>query len=227
MRKRFLALIGTLLLLGSLAIAIPYLNTLSNKVFVEFEWGVGVGDVFIYKLQVIGGKYSGHDDLGGPPDYVEFNETTIQVSVFELPELPTVTNNDAFLKDVVQTIKVNCTFYNSSAISEPVNTMLCKLLSWTLLPIGSWDAIYSMYSENDWDDMFENEDVLMCYVEHEGEMFDFTLHIQKDWLHAIGEGWNGRIDLSTGLPLEAVYEEYQFSCDGSGEAFGLHLILLN
>ena len=226
-RNEALVLI-TFIVVSGVVIVLLNSSTAEQYETIEAEWGVEIGDEFTYLLNVTGGVYSGHNQQTGPPEYAELNGSIIRFQIVSLPEIPTRANNDSFLNDVIFPIKVTCEFDNSSEVPEPVNSRLCELISWTLLPIGDWHSINTLYNRSFYHDWLIQGiyGEKMCYTKMNSDSFNLSIIHQKDWMHAIAERWRGSIDMTTGLAYSAMYSDYSFSCIGSGESLYLSLSLV-
>ena len=95
---------------------------ITDPIIHEFEWAVEVGDTFDFELIVTGGLYEDWGDEGSPPPLSEFNETIIHAEVIYLPANTTSLDNATILSEIILPIKFRCTFGNTSAIPEPVNS---------------------------------------------------------------------------------------------------------
>lgn len=225
-RKLFVALV-VIVLISSTGVIMGIVN-LGNQFpetteIYEFEWAVEIGDVITFQIIVTGATYSSHNVVSGPPPYIEFNETIIQAEVIYLPSNTTSLDNATLLSEIIFPIKFTCTFENSSMIPEPVNSRLCELLSWTLVPINNWELLNSSFYKNNFLNPFAYEDQKICSTKLDDSSFNITISVQKDWLHAIGEKWIGAVNLTTGLPYLMSYRDYSFSCTGYGDSIMLTL----
>lgn len=220
MERRVIVSIGIIIFLAtsSFAIGVVYLNNQSIDLvdIHEFEWAVDVGDTFDFEIIVSGGSFDGWGDEGSPPPLSEFNETIIHAEVIYLPANTTSLDNATILSEIIMPIKFRCTFGNTSEIPEPVNSRLSELLSWSLVPIDSWDLLNACFYENRFLNPFSYEDQKICKVNLDDSSLNLTISVQKDWLHAIGESWSCAVNRTTGLPYWMAYSDYMFSCVGSG-----------
>lgn len=229
MNKRVAAVVFIAFIVGGTSILVLVNFGINDQPYtIDVEWGVNVGDTFVFHLIVTGGNYTEFGANVTAPAYADFNQTTIRAQITNLPELPTETDNESFLSEVILPFKFNCSFENSSALPESLRARLTEVLSWTLLPIGDWDSLNGLYNMTDqytdWSyDIWEHK---RCYTSLETDFFNIVLSQQKNWLHPIFESWTGALDLATGVATTAIYSDADFSCIGSGYSVQLTLHLI-
>ena len=87
-----------------------------------FEWGVEVGDTFQFEVRTIGSTAGGRYAAS---EIHTLNETTIEATIDELPQVNGTLDTITFVLDIVLLMKVSCTFTNGSSIPYQLDDILC------------------------------------------------------------------------------------------------------
>ena len=164
-------------------------------------WSIQVGDEFIYSLNESGGEAGW--------GYAEaLNVSRIIVKIVDLPDVSNATSL-TFGETIVSHMKVECYFENGSKVDEYWPS---RVLSHLLLPIGDWDFIDALYtndtSQFNWD--FEHGIYYSLYSSktssyHDGFYFAHYEVGEDDFYWE--QGWLQR---ETGVPdmINYVYDHH-------------------
>lgn len=173
----------------------------------QFQWGVSVGDEFLYSVKVHGSN----NNASIPVPFVKFNNTQIRLRVVSLPNV-TLLNSSEEMIEIIEYLKTQCEFENGSSIPTDsrdgyyMNTSMPEMLSRAILPIGGWTSIES-------------------YFPNETSQYESRTHLSKmeqDWFYIgyyyfyidFGYGWDANVSLSSGAPISIYQWESDPICIG-------------
>ncbi len=168
--------------------------------FDDISWSVEVGDTLQYDIRAWGEAWGGSISSSL---VVALNDTSITVTVVNLPAFNSIHNAGAFRSKVIFMNKVNCSFTDGTALSEWANTTLCETISGCIFPIGAWLTMDELFPD-DPPNYRPTEDYLVTIL-NDDEFF-----IKYGWWGAVDSGgsWSGNISLSTGVPSSILWSYY-------------------
>ncbi|MHA1908538.1 MAG: hypothetical protein ACW98Y_14650 [Candidatus Thorarchaeota archaeon] len=166
--------------------------------FSGFEWGVEVGDTFQFDVRTIGTASGGIYSAG---EIHTLNETTIEVTIDELPSVDGAFDPISFSQDIVLFMKVSCTFANGSSIPYHLDDILCEGISGCILPIGNWAGIATMIPNGE--PIYDPSTQQMFSV-----LYDDYLYLMYWWYGDYDDsgGWWGDSSLDDGRPLNVLWQ---------------------
>jgi hypothetical protein len=166
----------------------------------QFQWGVEVGDEFLYEVKVLGSN----NNASIPIPYVKFNNTQIRMRLVSLPNVTLLNSSDKMVSIIGYT-KTECEFVNGSAITFNsrdgyfMNTSIPEMLSRVIMPIGGWTHLNSYFP----DDYGQNQYEANTYLSKIGQQW---FYIGYYYFHIdFGYGWDANVSMSTGLPLSVIH----------------------
>lgn len=198
-RKRGLAVLLVSLLVVAMVFAVYILEFGSKVDSSRLRWGVSEGVQYVYVVNVSGFNMTGvsNDSVECPLSFASLNNTRIITTVSCLPDLPRLTDANSFATDIIVQTKTEVSFENGTELSERYDEALVSLISLTLLPVGDWSLIDSLYQDEDPEPPF---------------MKTWYIAKQRTSSFEIGytsygpdyaSGWSGNLSLTTGLPNSA------------------------
>ena len=209
MKKTFA--IGIIILLAGSGVSLYFIFLFMNPPIPEpeFQWGVDVGEEFLYEVKVLGSN----NNASIPVPYVKFNNTQILMRIASLPDV-TLLNSSERMTSVIEYAKIECEFTNGSAIpTDPgdgyyMNTSIPDILSSAILPIGGWPQIDSYFPDDYGADQYGANTYLS--------------KTQQQWFYIgyyyyyidFGYGWDANVSLSTGTPISVIQWENDPICIG-------------
>jgi hypothetical protein len=198
-RKRGLAILLVGLLVVTMAFAVYILEFGSKVDSSRLRWGVSEGVQYVYVVNVSGFNMTGtyNDSVECPLSFAPLNNTRIITTVSYLPDLPGLTDANSFATDVIVQTKNEVNFENGTELSERYDEALVSLISLTLLPIGDWSLIDSLYQDENPEPPF----MKTWYIakQHTSSFKIGYMSYGPDY----ASGWNGNLSLTTGLPNSA------------------------
>ena len=125
----------------------------------SLRWGVEVGDQFTYRVLVDG--YLRVEDpendsniIYQPAFFAPMNNTVIIATVARLPPLAAWFDDSSFVSEVINQIKVNCTFENGTSIQEEFHNEIAAIMSHCILPVGDWPFLDLLFLDSPTDAFF-------------------------------------------------------------------------
>ncbi len=153
----------------------------------------------MYVVNVCGFNMTGisNDSVECPLSFAPLNNTRIITTVSCLPDLPGLTDANSFATDVIIQTKTEVSLENGTELSERYDDALVSLISLTLLPVGDWSLIDSLYEDEDPEPPF----MKTWYIakQHTSSFEIGYTSYGPDY----ASGWNGNLSLTTGLPYSA------------------------
>ncbi|TET08952.1 MAG: hypothetical protein E3J86_09520 [Candidatus Thorarchaeota archaeon] len=170
----------------------------------NLQWGVDEGDQFSYTIEALGEYYIEYEHV-----CTELNNSIVIFEILNLPNIPLYCDREMFLDSIVEMTKASVIFENGSSLNSSQSSVLTTLFSNSLLPVGDWVFIDSLYYnqaqgglgapvQDPWFSRFE------------GRVFRFgEVHIS-----CVGTpGWDAQISLEDGVP--AVIRDFPFDWGGT------------
>jgi len=198
-RKRGLAVLLVSLFVVAMVFAVYILEFGSKVDSSRLRWGVNEGVQYVYVVNVSGFNMTGisNDSVECPLSFASLNNTRIITTVSGLPDLPGFTDANSFATDVIIQAKFEVGLENGTELSERYDEALVSLISLTLLPIGDWSLIDSLYQDEDPEPPF----MKIWYIakQHTGSFEIGYTSYGPDY----ASGWSGNLSLTTGLPNSA------------------------
>ncbi len=190
LHKSILAVIIIGFIIGGIFIIEPFGLTLAG-----FYWNVDIGESYQYTVEVEGdenyGSYWFEDDI------LPFNGTTLNVTVSYLPTLGNVFTKSQFTNNIINSVKVNVTFSNGTALTVWGNETLIPAISGCILPCGAWTTIDFLYP----DTLAGLGLTSRATILHEDY---FEIAYQRLGMDD-NRGWRGHVSLTTGVPSSIVW----------------------
>lgn len=136
-----------------------------------------------------------------PPPYAELNNTIMTIRIESLPAISQFYDGSTFAVDILEYTKTVIVgpieYVNGSELSSGNYLFLNTLVSQSLLPIGNWLFIDSLYpDEPDFGGYCDT------YLASLGTHFMIGYRF---YLIDAGNGWNAIVNMSTGLPINATF----------------------
>lgn len=163
----------------------------------DLYWAIEVDDTLQYEIRAWGNTWGGSysNEL-----VFSMNDTTIDVTVTQLPSFDNVSDVPTFTSDIIHAIKVACTFSNGTDLPQWADIELTSSISGCILPVGSWPTIDEAYPDyvSSWSPDVEDhgaglaEDCFMIWYVWFGHVDD-------------GGGWSGNVTLTDGVPNVIVW----------------------
>ncbi len=191
-RKKYVA-IAVILIIGIsiTLIGIPLILS------VPLTWTINIGDNISYNISIEG--WESNDSYSRmPTQLMIYNNQNVTAEITDIPELGFYLNGYDFQKQVVLPMKVEVFFANGSALPLELSSNVDHMISWSLLPTGSWNLIDWFYP-----DMASNVPGYHSYISsidiesfHFGFFnydFDSTAELRSD------------ISFDTGIPSKISY----------------------
>jgi hypothetical protein len=214
-RQRF-AVAGVLIIFVIIGVTVVLLN-IGKRSSSNLRWNVQVGDNFVYAVET---SYSYSDSDFNTSIFnhlTALNHTRIRMQITSLPSIPPMIDGDIFLAEVINPVKVYCTFDNGSELDPDSRDGLIQMLSSCLLPVGDWDLL-------DW-----------CFVDDVSNAYYpgiYVSELQTDhfrigyelWPGDAIVSWSANVTLENGVPLEIFSENNSFSV-GTYSSFQLTIRL--
>jgi hypothetical protein len=142
-----------------------------------------------------------------PPLYVELNDTLLTVRINSLPEIPAFLNGATFAENILGHPKTAAVapivYVNGSQVVLSNSTFLNSLVSISILPVGNWPFIDSLYPDKS--DMEYSCD---AYLASLGTSFMIG---HRTYVTDSGNGWYAYVGMTTGLPTNATVWASQYS----------------
>ena len=176
----------------------------------NFHWGIKVGDSFTYNV-----SYQYYPD--GPFGEPDINYThTITVEIINLPGLSNIDDESSFKNDLLNAIKVNCTYQNGTAIDFFIHRIYSRVLSFGFLPIGDWEWIDTVFpsqinEESTWTSTKVGTPSVIATNRSDNSLWILRNElIGYDELDSI---W-ANVSLSNGVPIYINYSDKMYSGGG-------------
>jgi hypothetical protein len=130
----------------------------------------------------------------------DMDGATIRIQITHLPELPAIINESYFIDEIVESIKVNCTFENGTLLNSTYSQWLNQYFTVAFLPIGDWVWIDALFI----DTIQSYGDYLPTFYGRITESY----FVFGNWYatYDSGYGWESHIDMTTGIPLSFLYD---------------------
>jgi len=184
----------------------------------NLQWGVQVGDRYLYEIHVFGHNvtriYNPGNDSYSETDatllWSPMNNTRIYVTVSHLPVLPSLVDAETFADDIINYQKTEVEFENGSALPPQFSMCYVDLTSRTFLPTGNWTLLDALYQDSSPDPPFMKTWYLSV-LDNASFYLGYTLY-GPDY----ADGWGGNVTLTTGVPLSSRFwawdaiEHYQY-----------------
>ncbi len=106
----------------------------------NLQWGVEVGDQISYTIIA-------REDYGYEHAYLELNNSIVVFEITSLPYIPIYCERTLFLDLIVDLTKASVSFDNGSSLDSSSESDLTTLFSNSLLPIGDWWFVNSLYHD--------------------------------------------------------------------------------
>jgi hypothetical protein len=214
-RQRF-AVAGVLIVIVIIGVSVVLLN-IGKRPSSNLRWNVQVGDDFVYTVETF---YSYSD-----PDFntsifnqlTALNHTKIRTQITNLPSIPPMIDGDIFLAEVIDPVKVYCTFDNGSELDADSRDGLIQMLSSCLLPVGDWDLLDWCFVDDVSDASYPGTYVSELLMDH------FRIGYEL-WPGDAIVRWSANVTLENGVPLEIFSENNSFSV-GTYTSFRLTILL--
>ena len=171
------------------------------------HWGVELGDEITYAVRVTGfSEYWPFNGSFSPPYHVELNNTYVTIRIDSLPEIPSFPNGAAFAEGILSYVKTSITgpleYMNGTEVVSVDYLFLNNLISQSILPVGNWPFIDSLYP-----DISESDPLCDTYFSSLNTSFMIG---HRTYLYDAGSGWYATVDMSTGLPTNATVWACQY-----------------
>jgi hypothetical protein len=174
----------------------------------ELTWSVEVGDEFEYWISVSGHNYS---EYGSQLSAIVLNQRQIIFEVISLPTIPAQIDADSFA-EFMQELKAEYRFEDEQDVLSSTADLLTDAFSFSLLPIGNWYLLDSLYEDNS-RGVYESQIDNYVLSSLEGQSFYITYEscsYPGGYYHG-GYRWIGEVNLATGVPLTvAVLESFSY-----------------
>lgn len=209
-QRRTLAIVILVVLFGSAGVVnlIPW-NTYESP----FQWGVEVGEELLYSIEVSVTE-SGYPYGDTCRQFLGLDGEQIIVTITELPNVTGPITEETFLSNVILDQKITCRFSNGSAIPQIFIQALKNPISQSLLPIGGWELMDTLFLDVfpsvDWSELDTSRHYVGSRTE---ERFYFaSRELYSIWPNVASEKWEGWSDFDSGIPFEAQYTEVYPAC---------------
>lgn len=164
------------------------------------HWGVQSGTEITYIVRVTGfTKYWQMNGSLSPPPHVELNNTYVTIRVDSLPAIPGSLNGITFAESILSYVKTaiigSVEYANGTEVASVDYSFLNNLISQSILPVGNWPFIDSLYP-----DISESDPNCDTYFSSLNASFMIG---HRMYLYDAGGGWYATVDMSTGLPTNA------------------------
>jgi len=166
------------------------------------RWGVEVGDQFTYRVLVDG--YLRVEDpendsniIYQPAFFAPMNNTVIAATISRLPTLAAWFDESSFVSEIVNQVKVNCTFENGTSIQEEVQSEVATIVSHCVLPVGNWPFLDSLFPDSGDNPGYPT---VMYLTKACPECFSMS---HRTWAIDGQFSWTGNVSLTTGMPTVA------------------------
>jgi hypothetical protein len=187
-KKMMTAVALTIIVSVSIAASTEYLRD-----YLLFTWQVKEGEQFIFAVAVEGYTETGSRRF--PIVQTVLNNTHLMVEIKSLPIDSIIIDGETFAEDVIQYMKTDLCFENSSAVPMNLFYEMNNLGSRCFLPTGSWDLLDSFYP-----DLFIQpiNGTAESYVSYFLGSSFYLGHI----VYGVNsnEGWNCICSMDTGIP---------------------------
>ncbi len=171
------------------------------------HWAVESGTEITYAVKVSGFTeyWPFNGSLYAPP-HVELNNTFVTIRIDSLPEIPAFLNGGTFAESILSNVKTSITgplvYMNGTEVVSVDYLFLNNLLSQSILPVGNWPFIDSLYP-----DILESDPLCDTYFSSLNTSFVIG---HRTYLYDAGSGWSATVDMTTGLPTNATVWASQF-----------------
>jgi hypothetical protein len=200
--------------LGAVIIVVSILGV-SGGVLVLYNqsaglhWAVESGTEITYAVRVTGFTEfmaTMNASFSLPPHHAELNNTFVTIRIDSLPEIPAFLNGGTFAESILSNVKTSITgplvYMNGSEVVSVDYLFLNNLLSQSILPVGNWPFIDSLYP-----DISESDPLCDTYFSSLNTSFVIG---HRTYLYDAGSGWSATVDMTTGLPTNATVWASQF-----------------
>jgi hypothetical protein len=171
------------------------------------HWAVESGTEITFAVKVTG--YTEYWPMNGslyPPPHAELNNTLLIIRIDSLPEIPAFLNTATFAESILVYVKTAILgpveYENGSEIVSADYSFLNSLISQSILPVGNWPFIDSLYP-----DISESDPLCDTYFSSLNTSFVIG---HRMYLYDAGSGWSATVDMTTGLPTNATVWASQF-----------------
>jgi hypothetical protein len=167
----------------------------------DLNWNVEVGDQFSYSVEALG-----YDFFEKPCTVL--NNSIVVFEITSLPNIPLYCDRNDFTDSIVDESKVIVTFDNGTNLDSECASVLTRLFSSSLLPIGDWSYIDGLYYDR-------ARGGLGAPVQDPwySRLSRDSFHFGAIAISCVGAyGWSAVISLEDGVPI--VFHEYPYFWEG-------------
>jgi hypothetical protein len=177
-------------------IGVPYV--LSSSLY----WEVEVDDVFSFLVTVSGFQsvVNSTGDTRVDPPLAGLNGQVVAARIVSLPNMTGYLNADEFYRNVILFRKIETSLQNGSSLSENDEAFLSHMISFCVLPVGSWSVIDYFFPDQP--AAYDSH----CIARHEGSHFHVGF---QSWNFDAGGLLGGNCSLLTGMPFKI--RDYRFN----------------
>jgi hypothetical protein len=199
----------------------------------DLQWGVNIGDEFVFHVDAAfhrSGSMSLPEDRRKENASKHLDLTRVRATIIDLPSIPQIFDNNSFFETIILANKVGCIFDNGTPIPEEFEVYLSSLISLSILPIGSWEYLDSLYPNtyerlqgNDPPELFDKDYAITRMEERFFYLgiFDPLLN----WPNAGEISKEGWLNMTTGFPQITFFRDWEPWCTIQ-TTFTLNLTLL-
>jgi len=175
----------------------------------SLSWGVELGTEITYAVRVTGFTDYWHNGSVYPAPYAALNDTLLTIRIDSLPEIGAFLNSVTFAESILEHVKTMIVepieYVNGSEVAPGNYSFLNNLVSQSILPVGNWPFIDSLYSDKP--DMEYSCDTYLASL---GTSFMIG---HKVFVIDAGNGWYATVDMITGLPTNTTVWASQYNAD--------------
>jgi hypothetical protein len=185
-------LLQGLALLFTLNVVLSFVIIHESMYAGDLSWGVEVGDQFSYSVEALGFLFYEN----GKPCTI-LNNSIVVFEITNLPDIPPYCDRGMFIESIVDETKVSVTFDNGTSLNSECDSILTRLFSNSLLPIGDWGYIDGLYHDH-------ARGGLGAPVQDPwySRLSRTSFHFGEVHITCIGApGWTAEISLEDGVPI--------------------------
>lgn len=199
----------------------------------DLQWGVSIGDEFVFHIDAAfhrSGSMSMIEDRRKENATKLLDLTRVRATIMNLPSIPKIFDSNSFFETIILVNKVDCVFDNGTAIPVEFEGYLSSLISLSILPIGSWEYLDSLYPNtyerlqgDDPPELFDKDYTITRMEERFFYLgiFDPLLN----WPNAGEISREGWLNMTTGFPQITFFRDWEPWCTIQ-TTFTLNLTLL-
>ena len=206
--------VGILVILISAIATVSLVLLLSSPEQIQFQWGISVGDEFLFDIEVEGSM----NNESNPVPFMAFDGTRIHVAITHLPNVSLLDSEEEVV-EVIRSTKVHCRFANGTELPPDSregfytssSASFSDIVSRVVLPVGGWGFVDNLYPDDLASDRATgaDSDTFYSWIDQETIFFGY-----RHWYIDFGHGWDADLNPDTGFPISIRHWESDNICIG-------------